>query len=203
VSRTALLLLDYQVAMCDSGPHGRQPALADQVARRDVIARAARTLDAARAAGLLVVHVRLAFDPSYQLRTNRSARFTAYRDSNAMLVGSAEAQFVPPLSPLPSEPVVTKGGVDPFIGTPLLQMLLGNAVTRVVLGGVATNLVVEAAARHAVDSGLQVVVLEDLCASFATDMHEFAATRTLPLFAEVTDSERFLKSIAEGAGHAV
>jgi nicotinamidase-related amidase len=78
-------------------------------------------------------------------------------------------------------------------------MLLGNGITKVALAGVATNLVVEAAARHAVDSGLDVVVLEDLCASFATDLHEFAVTRTLPLFADVIDSERFVSSIAEGA----
>ncbi|GLY91838.1 cysteine hydrolase family protein [Actinoallomurus iriomotensis] len=199
MSRTALLMLDYQVAMCDSGPHGRQPALAEQVAARDVLARAERTLGAARSAGLFVVHVRLAFDPSYELRTNRSARFTAYRTAAAMLLGSTEAEFVPQVAPLPSEPIVTKGGVNPFIGTPLTEMLLGNAITRVVLGGVATNLVVEAAARHAVDTGLDVVVLEDLCASFAADMHDFAVTRTLPLFAEVSDSERFLSSIAEGA----
>jgi nicotinamidase-related amidase len=199
MSRTGLLLLDYQVAMCDAGPLGRQPALAAQVAERDVLARAAKTLDAARSAEVFVVHVRLAFDQSYQLRTNRSARFAAYRDANAMLVGSPEAAFMSEVAPLESEPIVSKGGVDPFIGTPLLEMLLGNGIERVGLAGVATNLVVESAARHAVDSGLDVVVLEDLCASFAPDMHEFAVTRTLPLFAAVRDSEAFLAQIAEGA----
>ena len=62
---------------------------------------------------------------------------------------------------------MTKGGVDPFIGTPLLEVLLRNNISRVALAGVATNLVVESAARHAIDSGLSVVVLADLCASFA------------------------------------
>ncbi|MGH8960270.1 MAG: cysteine hydrolase, partial [Jatrophihabitantaceae bacterium] len=94
--------------------------------------------------------------------------------------------------PLPSEPIVTKGGVDPFIGTPLLELLLRNGVSRVALAGVATNLVVESAARHAIDSGLQVVVLADLCASFAAELHEFAITKTLPLFAQISDSETFL-----------
>ncbi|MGH8961306.1 MAG: cysteine hydrolase family protein, partial [Jatrophihabitantaceae bacterium] len=178
MSRTALLLLDYQVAMCDRGPHGLQPPLAAQVAERDVIARAAKTLDAARGAGLFVVHARLAFDPSYELRTNAADRFAAYRDKGAMLVGSPEARFVPELEPLPSEPIVTKGGVDPFIGTPLLELLLRNGISRVALAGVATNLVVESAARHAIDSGLQVVVLADLCASFAAELHEFAITKT-------------------------
>jgi nicotinamidase-related amidase len=195
VSRTALLLLDYQVAMCDQGPLGLQPPLAAQVARREVLGRAAKTLDAARGAGLFVVHVRLAFDPSYELRTNAAARFAAYKDKGAMLVGSPEAAFMPEVTPLTSEPIVTKGGVDPFIGTQLLEVLLRNGVSRVALAGVATNLVVESAARHAIDSGLQVVVLEDLCASFAPEMHEFAITRTLPLFAEISDSATFLAAV--------
>ena len=197
MSRTALLLLDYQVAMCDTGPLGRQPALAAQVAERDVLGRAGKALAAARSAGLFVVHVRLAFDPSYELRTNATARFAAYRDAGAMLVGSPEAEFMAEVAPLPAEPVVTKGGVDPFVGTPLLEVLLRNGVTRVALAGVATNLVVESAARHAIDSGLQVVVLEDLCASVSAEMHEFAVTKTLPLFGDIADSDSFLA----GADH--
>lgn len=196
MSRSALLLLDYQVAMCDAGPHGLQPALAAQVAERDVLARAAKALSAAREAGVLIVHVRLAFDPSYELRTNATVRFAAYREKNAMLAGSPEAAFVGELTPLPAEPVVTKGGVDPFIGTPLLELLVRNGVSRVALAGVATNLVVESAARHAIDSGLQVVVLEDLCASVSADLHDFAITRTLPLFAEISDSVTFLAEVA-------
>lgn len=199
MSRTALLLLDYQAAMCDAGPLGRQPALAAQVAERNVLAQAGKTLAAARSTGILIVHVRLAFDPSYQLRTNRSARFNVYRDSKAMQVGSPEAAFMPEVAPLEAEPIISKGGVDPFIGTPLLEMLLGNGVGQVALAGVATNLVVESAARHAVDSGLDVVVLHDLCASFAADLHDFAALRTLPLFSTVTDSAAFLEKLSEGA----
>jgi nicotinamidase-related amidase len=53
--RKALLLLDYQVALCEEGPHLRMPPLAAQVAERDVLATATRVLEAARAAGWLVV----------------------------------------------------------------------------------------------------------------------------------------------------
>jgi tricarballylate dehydrogenase len=197
MTSTALLLLDYQVAMCDPGPQGRQPALAAQVAERQVLPRAARVLDAARRAGVFVVHVRLAFDASYELRTNRSARFDAYRDNRAMLVGSPEAEFMPEVRPLPSEPILTKAGVDPFIGTPLLEILLGRGIRHVALAGVATNLVVESAARHATDSGLAVSVLEDLCASFDPEMHAFAVARTLPIFATVTTSAQFLAAVAQ------
>jgi biuret amidohydrolase len=190
--RKALLLLDYQVALCEEGPYLRMPPLAAQVAERDVLATAARVLEHARTAGWLVIHVRLAFDPTYTLRTNRLPRFDAYPDQRAMLADSPEAQIVKAVTPLDDEPVVDKGCVDPFVGTPLLHVLAAEGVGEVVLGGVATNLVVESAARHASDAGLQVTVVEDMCASFRADFHEFSVQNMLPLFGTVTSADELL-----------
>ncbi|GAA2117886.1 cysteine hydrolase family protein [Actinomadura napierensis] len=184
----ALLMLDYQVALCEEGPHLRMPPLAAQIAERGVLATAGRVLAAARTAGTLVVHVRLAFDPSYKLRTNRLPRFDPYEEQRAMLADSPEAQIVKALAPVAGEPVIDKGCVDPFVGTALRDVLAAEGVTEVVLGGVATNLVVESAARHASDSGLQVTVVEDMCASFRPDFHAFSVTNMLPLFGSVISS---------------
>ena len=191
MSDTALLLMDYQVGLCDQGPLGRMPALAEQSAARGVLPAAARALAAARQRGDYVVHVRLAFDPSFELRTNRSARFDAYPTSGAMLLGSPEAEIVEAVKPLESEPIVTKGCVNSFIGTPLTEMLLGNGIRRVALGGVATNMVVEASARHATDIGLSVHVLEDCCASFQAELHEFTLTNLFPMFSTVTTTGEY------------
>ncbi len=195
MSRTALLLIDYQVALCELGEHCRMPALAEQVARRGVIAAAEQTLAAAREAGLYVVHVRLAFDPSYELRTNRTPRFDAYPRERAMLADAPGARIVSPLAPLPTEPVIDKGAVGAFAGTPLLGMLLAQGVRHVALGGVATNLAVESTARVAADSGLQVTVLEDLCASFDPALHDVAIEKILPMFASVRTSAEFLAEV--------
>jgi nicotinamidase-related amidase len=194
--RRALLLMDYQVALCEEGPHLRMPPLAAQVAERGVLATAEKVLSAARTAGWLVVHVRLAFDPTYRLRTNRLARFDAYPDQQAMLADSPEAQIVAQLAPAAGEPVVDKGCVDPFVGTPLREALAAEGVTEVVLGGVATNLVVESAARHASDAGLQVAVVEDMCASFRPDFHDFSVQNMLPLFGDVTTSAELLGGLS-------
>jgi nicotinamidase-related amidase len=192
MTNTALLMLDYQVALCEEGPHLRMPPLAEQVRDRDVLATAERVLGAARDAGWLVVHLRLAFDPSYRLRTNRLPRFQPYEDQRAMLAGSPEAEIVKALSPVDGEPVIDKGCVDPFVGTPLRSVLAAEAVDHVVLGGVATNLVVESAARHASDEGLQVTVVEDMCASFRPDFHDFSAQNMLPLFGSVISAAELL-----------
>ena len=196
---TAVLMLDYQVALCEDGPHCRLPALAAQITERGVLERAGRVLAGARSTSTRVVHVRLAFDPSYELRTNRSARFDTYVNERAMLVGSPEAAFVASLAPLESEPIISKGAVNAFVGTPLLEMLATRGLHRLVLLGVATNLVVEATARHATDLGFQVTVLEDCCASFQPELHTFAIERIFPLFSTVLSSEDFLAQL-EGAG---
>jgi biuret amidohydrolase len=195
-SKTALLLVDYQVALCEEGEHMRLPTLAAAVRERDVVAKAGKVLAAARTAGVYVVHVKLGFDPTFELRTNRTPRWDAYPAGRAMLADSPEAQIVDELTPLEGEPVVVKGSVDPFIGTPLTSMLLGNGIRDIAVAGVATNLAVESAVRHAGDSGFAVTVLEDLCASFSRAAHEFSVQTILPMFGTVSSSDEYLAALS-------
>jgi nicotinamidase-related amidase len=195
VNSSALLLIDLQVALCEEGEHTRLPALAAQVRERNVLAKASVVLAAARDAGLYVVHVRLAFDPTYELRANRTPRWDAYPADRAMLADSPAAQIVASLTPLATEPVVVKGSVDPFIGTSLTEMLIGNGIRSLTIAGVATNLAVESAVRHAGDSGFAVTVLEDACASFSPAAHEFSVGTILPMFSNVVSSDDYLASI--------
>jgi nicotinamidase-related amidase len=184
------------VALCEEGDLCRLPALAAQVRERGVIDRAAKVLEAARAAGVFVVHVRLAFDPTYELRTNRTKRWDSYPAERAMLADSPASQIVGALAPAEGEPVVIKGSVDPFIGTSLLAMLHGKGIRTIAIAGVATNLAVESGVRHAADSGLDVTVIEDLCASFSPAAHEFSAGTILPMFAAVVQSDEYLAGLA-------
>ncbi len=195
VKNSALILVDYQVALCEEGDLCRLPALAAQVRERDVLAKASKVLEAARTAGVYVVHVRLAFDPTYELRSNRTKRWDAYPADRAMLADSPAAQIVTALAPAEGEPVVLKGSVDPFIGTSLANMLLGNGIRSIAVAGVATNLAVESAVRHAGDSGFDVTVIEDLCASFSPAAHEFSTGTILPMFATVASSDDYLASL--------
>ena len=113
-----------------------------------------------------------------------------------MLADSPEAQIVAGLSPIDGEPVIDKGCVDPFVGTPLLTVLAAEGIRDVVLGGVATNLVVESAARHAGDAGLSVTVVDDLCASFRADFHDFSMQNLMPLFGIVTTADELVGSLS-------
>lgn len=109
-----------------------------------------------------------------------------------MLEGSTESEFIEELRPVNGESVIYKGCVDPFIGTDLLETLIRLRATELHIGGTATNYVVESTARHAGDMGFAVVVLEDICASYSEEMHQFAIEKTLPLFAEIKRSDAWL-----------
>lgn len=195
-NQTALLMLDYQVALAQEGDLCLAPPLAAQVRERDVLSTAKCVLGAARTAGIKVFHVRLAFDPTYGLRTNRLARFDGYPADQKMKRGNPETEVVAELSPLDGEPVIDKGAVNAFIGTPLRDVLAAEEISHVVLGGIATHLVVESTARHASDSGLQVSIVEDMCAAPDPAIHEFAFAKTLPLFGTVTTADEVIRSWA-------
>ena len=194
MTETALLLLDYEVALTEEGPHAKMLPLIAQVKERGVIATAQKVLEAARKANVTIIHVRLAFDEAYGLRTNQHPRFNAYPINRAMLAGSPEAAFTAPLAPADNEVIVQKGGVDPFIGTALTEILIGAGVRTVILGGVATNLVVESAARTACDKGFQVRIVEDMCASFDPELHNISMSKLMPLFGSVVGSEEVINS---------
>jgi nicotinamidase-related amidase len=185
--RFALLVADLQVGFCCVGEECVAPPLAVQTAERQVIKVAAAVQEAALRAGIPVVQTRLAFDPTYFTRTNRTARFDRYPAERLLSHDSPAAQIVSELQSQDAV-LVTKGCVDPLVGTTLPAMLAANGITDLFIGGVATNLAVESAARHAADMGIGVRVVEDMCASSSSDLHEFAMANTLPLFAQIVSS---------------
>jgi nicotinamidase-related amidase len=189
-SRRALLLMDFQAAVC--GPDGRLGAgsgASDHTASRGVLARVAQTLAKARETDDLIVHVRVGFDAVGLRRTNRGPAFERFASGGALDEDGPGAQFCPQAQPLTDELVVVKGAVSPFAGTGLDELLRAQGIAHLLLAGVATNFVVESAARHAGDAGYRVDVLEDLCAAHSEQMHRFAVERILPTFCVVTSSE--------------
>lgn len=129
---TALLVIDIQDFYY---PGGLLPLVAPEPAG----AAAAQLLAAARARGVMVVHV----------------------GHNA----SAGRGFHADVAPLEGEAVVMKDEVNAFLGTDLQARLQAAGIKRVVVCGMQTHLCVEGATRAASDLGYEVVVVADACAT--------------------------------------
>jgi nicotinamidase-related amidase len=174
---TALVLIDLQRVVL-SMPVAPHPAA-------QIYERSMRLAQRFRAAGALVVRVRVSFS----------------RD--ALDVPRAPVDQPPPfnfasLSPgwdeFPDPPdsadlVITKRHWGAFYGTELDLQLRRRDVRCIVLGGIATNIGVESTARNAAEHGYELVIPEDLCSAVSTEMHAFSFKYILPRLARVTTAE--------------
>ncbi len=114
-------------------------------------ARAARVaLDAARQAGILVVHVR------HENADPAAPRFRA---------GSRGAEIRELLAPLPGEAVITKRRVDSFAGTGLEALLRERGVREIAVAGMMTHMCVDAFLRSATALGFPCSLLTDATAT--------------------------------------
>ncbi|AZM56290.1 cysteine hydrolase [Streptomyces sp. WAC 01529] len=189
MSRPVLLLLDYQVELCKHG------ALGEHARERGVLTAAAAMLEEFRRRDLPRLFVRACFDEHYTRMTSAAPFFRSIREQNRLQDDDPLSAICDEVSPLPGEPVITKGGADPFIGTNLTQKLAQLQPTELVLGGVATNFVVEATARTGSDSGYHITVLEDLCSSFDDETHTFSVQRMLPAFSRILTSHQLTEEL--------
>jgi biuret amidohydrolase len=196
--KSALLLLDLQNEMVSHegkvGAHG----LARIVDERGVLVNAKRCLEAARAAGMAVVHVRLGFRADYADCLSVAARIGGLKANRAAIVGEFGTEFHPEVAPVEGEMIITKQCVNPFFNTGLMTWLMQNGIKRLYLGGVATHLVVESTARFADDAGFAPVVIEDICAAPNPALHDHFITMIAPAIGSVGNTAQFVAAANEG-----
>ncbi len=186
LSKTAVLAMDLQQGIVSGIPMAQE---------RNVVAKAKPVLDAAREAGIPVIHVVLQFREGHPEVSSRNRMFGAMKQMGLFAEGQDETRIADGLGPEKGDIVVTRPRVNAFYNSDL-QSILGSAgVDTLVLMGVATNWVVEAAARHAADADYRVIVLEDCCASMSVEAHEFAIANIFGMIAEVSTSDEFLSSL--------
>jgi nicotinamidase-related amidase len=195
VARTALLVMDFQNDIVDpKGAIGGQGA-SDEVDRMHAIPNTAKVIAAARKAGVMVIHIGVAFRPGHPEIGPGSPLFQSIKDADALVEGSWGASFHPDLTPGDGEVVAIKRGVSSFEGTDLNLVLRNRGIDQLVLAGIATTFVVEGTARHAVDMGYGVTVLEDCCASMTNGMHQ-ASLAVLSMLGSLTTGEQFIATIS-------
>lgn len=185
-SRTALLVLDYQVMHAKVDP------------RYDALMRhAGAVVKAARSKGITIAHCRVAFTPS---------ELAAIPDTNPVFsrlkhdaargekvdVDSPESAFHSAVAPEDGDLVFRKHRVGPFLKAPqdTHAIFQAQGIDTLLVGGVSTGGAVAATVVQAADLDYRLFVLEDLCADPSQETHEFL----MKFFAKrgtVLNSEQF------------
>ncbi|GAA4145412.1 cysteine hydrolase [Actinomadura keratinilytica] len=180
---TAVLVMEMQRGVV--GDLARFPDLVEVCAERGVTAAAARTLAAARAAGIRVVHCTAAF------RADRAGSHTGnspfirnlLRDPAHMLEGTGAVEVLPELYDPADLESRRYHGFAPFTGTSLDQTLRALGVRTVVALGVSLNLGVPGLCLEAVALGYRVVVVTDAVAGTPAEYGDAVMANTVALLA--------------------
>lgn len=178
---TALLIIDMQRDFVDPGGFGE--ALGNDVSLlRKAIGPTRKVLDAARRAGLLVIHTREGHRPDLSdLQPSKKARGrlkTGIGDKGPMgrilVRGEYGHDIVDALKPKKGEPVLDKPGKGAFYATDLEAILRHRGMKQLVFCGVTTEVCVQTTVREANDRGYDCLVLEDCVGSYFPEFQDMA-----------------------------
>lgn len=180
---TALVLIDLQ-----KGIVGRQTA---PHSAPDVLSRSARLAERFRAAGGLVVLVRVSYSADGGDRLNQPTDSPPL--ASAMEAGWDELS--PTLGRGPRDIVITKRQWGAFYGTPLDLHLRRRGISTIVIGGIATNFGVESTARDAFERGYALVFVEDAMAALSEGAHAFAISTVFPRIGRIRSTDQVLAAL--------
>ncbi|MFE4860469.1 cysteine hydrolase family protein [Streptomyces sp. NPDC056670] len=188
MTNSALLVMDIQRGIVDRFPES---------AGADYLTRLGTAVDAARAAGVPVIHVVIGFRAGHPEVSPRNKAFGALAGSAAFVEGDSSAAIHPALAPQPGDVVVTKKRVSAFAGSDLDTVLRGAGVTHLVLTGIATSGVVLSTLRQAADLDFGLTVLSDGCLDGDAEVHRVLTEKVFPRQADVVSVDAWVKAVGE------
>jgi nicotinamidase-related amidase len=169
----ALLIIDMQRDFCDAGGYAAQAGL-DHDRLASTVEAIHRLLDAARAAGISVLHTReghlpdLSDCPPEKLRRSRTAGAEIGRQGpmgRLLVRGEYGHDIIDRLKPLQGETVIDKPGYGAFYRTGLEAILRERGIRTLILCGVTSEVCVHSTLREAVDRGFRCITVGDACAA--------------------------------------
>ena len=198
-AKTALVLIEYQNEFTSEGGvlHG---AVSPVMEKTGMLAKTKALVEAARAAGVTIMHAPITFAPGYgELSRHPYGILKGVVDGNAFVKGTWGAAIVDDLAPADGDIVVEgKRGLDTFASTNLDFILRSKGIDTVILGGFLTNCCVESTMRTGYEKGFDVVTLTDCTATVSEEEQRLAVEKNYPMFSRPMTHDAFLAELGGG-----
>ncbi|RST13357.1 cysteine hydrolase [Streptomyces sp. WAC05950] len=193
---TALLTVECQNGVV--GEESALPELAKEARDSGVLERVAALVDAARGAGVQVLHAVAERRPD-GLGANSNARLfrAAGKLPVRQLTGSRAVEVAAPITVADRDLVVRRlHGLSPMAGTDLDALLRNLGIRTLVVTGVSSNIAIPNTVFDAVNLGYRVVVPADAIAGVPASCTAEVIRNSLALVAAVTTTEALLDAWA-------
>ncbi|MFC9813929.1 cysteine hydrolase [Streptomyces virginiae] len=196
---TALLTVECQNGVV--GEESALPELAKEARDSGMLERVAALVDAARGAGVQVLHAVAERRPD-GLGANTNARLfrAAGKLPVRQLTGSRAVEVAAPITVADRDLVVRRlHGLSPMAGTDLDALLRNLGIRTLVVTGVSSNIAIPNTVFDAVNLGYRVVVPADAIAGVPASCTAEVIRNSLALVAAVTTTEALLDAWARAS----
>jgi gluconolactonase len=183
--RSALIIQDLQNDVIIEGGAFAESGAPAHATSQNVVENVKRLADAARSAGMPVIHVWYIVEPGAAGLKLNAPLFKGVKDADALVRGSWGAAPAEGLEPKEGDLVVEKMRMNAFYNTRLEIVLRGLGVETLVITGAWTNMSIEHTARHGADAGYEVIVASDGTSTVDDEWHHAALNYALTNVAAV------------------
>jgi nicotinamidase-related amidase len=159
--RTALIIQDLQNDVIAEGGAFAESGAPAHAQSQNVVENVKTLAQAARDAGVPVIHVHYIVEPGAKGLKLNAPLFQGVKEADALVRGSWGAAPVEGLEPQDGDLVVEKTRMNGFYNTILDNLLRGLGTETLVITGAWTNMSIEHTARHGADAGYEIVVVSD------------------------------------------
>jgi nicotinamidase-related amidase len=160
-ARTALIIQDLQNDVISEGGAFADSGAPAHAQSQNVVENVRGLADAARAAGVPVIHVHYIVEQGAKGLKQNAPLFQGVKESDALVRGTWGAAPVDGLEPREGDHVVEKTRMNGFYNTVLDNLLRGYGTETLVITGAWTNMSIEHTSRHGADAGYEIVVVSD------------------------------------------
>jgi gluconolactonase len=181
---SALIIQDLQNDVIIEGGAFADSGAPAHAVSQNVVSNVMRVAEAARAAGMAVIHVHYIVEPGAPGLKLNAPLFQGIKESGALVRGTWGAAPAEGLEPKDGDFVVEKMRMNAFQGTNLENILRGLGIDTLVITGAWTNFSIEHTARHGADSGYRAVVVTDGTSTVNDEWHNAGLNYALENIAE-------------------
>jgi gluconolactonase len=192
---TAMIIQDLQNDVISEGGAFAADGGQEHAQKQRVVENVARLAEAARSAGIPVIHVHFVVDPGAPGTKLNAGLYRAVKESNALVRGTWGAAAAPGVEPQEGDLVVEKMRTSAFYNTRLMTLLQGFGTDAVIVTGAWTHMSIEHTARYGADAGYRMIVVSDCCSSISDEWHNAGLNYALTAVAEIASQEQVLEAI--------
>jgi gluconolactonase len=193
--RSALIIQDLQNDVIIEGGAFADSGAPAHAKSQHVVENVKRLAEAARAAGMPVIHVHYIVEAGAPGLKQNAPLFVGVKEANALVRGTWGAAPVDGLEPQPGDHVVEKMRMNGFYNTRLDILLRGLGADTIVITGAWTNMSIEHTARHGADAGYEAIVVSDGTSTTGDEWQDAALNYAMTNVARVASTSEVVNAL--------